>query len=197
MSHYGLVEHYAILKANNTDVSPKQWTQPVYREILKCRRRIARAKEEITRCNVEVRRLHTGIHDDALHFKKVVRKLKEEENPMYEAVKTFARRRNATHKALLKKIRKIYSLPGFTGDPSLGVRIGHDVGVDVDSVEGLEDDETNGNDILNATTTDNGGNNNADNDDDNEAEEAEEAESDDEFQYEVKTVVDYVCTSRD
>ena len=78
VSHYGLVEHYAILKANNTDVSTKQWAQPIYREILKCRRRIARAKEEVTRCNVEVRRLHTGILDDAIHFRTVVRKLKED-----------------------------------------------------------------------------------------------------------------------
>ena len=121
VSHYGLMEQYAILKANNTDVSAKQWAQPLYREILKCRRRIARAQEEVSRCNVEVRRLHTGIYDDAVHFKSVVRKLKEGNSPMYEAVKTFARRRNATHRALLKRIRKIYALPGFTGDPSPGV----------------------------------------------------------------------------
>ena len=181
VSHYGLVEHYAILKSNS-DISNKEWSQPVYREILKCRRRIARAKEEVTRCNVEVRRLHTGIVDDAIHFKSTVRKLKEEGSPLYEAVKSFAKRRNVTHRALLKKIRKIYALPGFTGDPSPGVRVGRD-----DTVNMLLDDndvdETNSNDIL-------------DNVEDEEDEE-DAAESDDEAKHEVEGVETFICTSCD
>ena len=186
VSHYGLVEQYAILKASNTDISSKQWSQPLYREILKCRRRIARAKEEIVRCNVEVCRLHTGIRDDAIHFKRVVSKLKEEYNPMYEAVKAFAKRRNATHRALLKRIRKIYTLPGFTGNPSPGTRVGHD-GIDMLTTD---DDETGGNDIISDNLGDT-----QEGEWEEEEEEEEAAESDDEVHHEVSSVETLMTTS--
>ena len=189
VSHYGLVEQYTILKASNTDISSKQWSQPLYREILKCRRRIARAKEEITRCNVEVCRLHTGIRDDAIHFKCVVAKLKEENDPMYEAVKAFAKRRNATHRALLKRIRKIYTLPGFTGNPTPGKRAGHDGSVDMLTTD---DDETGGNDII----SDNHGDT-QEGEEDEEDEDEEAAESDDEVYHEVSSVETLMTTSCD
>lgn len=127
VSHYGLIEQYAMLKATNTDVSDKQWSQPIYREILKCRRRIARAKEEIVRCNIETRRLHTSIYDDTAHFKKVVRKLRDDRDAMHDAVKHFTVRRNGVHKSLLKRIQQIHALVGFTGDTSRGIRIGREV----------------------------------------------------------------------
>ena len=184
VSHYGLVEHYAILKANNTDISNKEWSQPIYCEVLKCRRCIARAKEELTRCNVEVRRLHTGIIDDAIHFKNVVRKLKEEASPSYEAVKSFAKRRNVTHRALLKRIRKIYALPGFTGDPSPGVCIERDGTASV-FPDDDDADETNGNDLLNNR------------EDEGEDEDEEAAESDDEAKHEVEGIETFMCTTRD
>ena len=186
VSHYGLMEQYAILKASNTDISNKQWAQPLYREILKCRRRIARAREEVTRCNVEARRLHTGIYDDAIHFKRVVRGLKETNDPMYEAVKNFARRRNATHRALLKRIRKIYALPGFTGEASPGVRLGRDTS-QVTGAPPLDgEDETSGNDLLEPLTD--GG----EEDDNDDNDEEEEADSDDELQHEVDGVVSVI-----
>ena len=189
VSHYGLLEQYALLKAHNTDLSTKQWAQPVYREILKCRRRIVRAQEEITRCNVEVRRLHTGIHDDAIHFKTVVRKLKDEQSPMYEAVKAFAKRRNATHRALLKRIRKLYALPDFTGDPTPGTRFGCDGKADP-----LPDDEdeTEGNDLLRGDDPEE-----QQGQEEEEEEEEEAAESDDEFRHEIKDVVTFVCNNHD
>lgn len=40
ISHYGLVEQYAILRNLNADAGEKLWAQPVYREILKTRCRL-------------------------------------------------------------------------------------------------------------------------------------------------------------
>ena len=184
VSHYGLIEQYALLKANNTDISNKEWSQPVFREVLKCRRRIARAKEEITRCNVEVRRLHTGIYDDAVHFKSVVKQLRENEDSMYSAVRDFARRRNAIHKGLLKRVRQIYSLVGFTGDPSPGIRVGRSEGTTI-PVTPDDEDETGGNSLL------------VHEEEEWEQEEEEGVESDDELHREVDGVENFLCTTRD
>ena len=123
VSHYGLIEQYTMLKATNTDVQDKHWSRPIYREMLKARCRIARAQEEIVRCNVEVRRLHTSIYDDTSHFKKTMKRLKDENSPMYGVVQAFARQRNSVHKALLTRIHQVYSLVGFTGTPYRGVSI--------------------------------------------------------------------------
>ena len=123
VSHYGLIEQYAMLRASNIDLGSKHWSQPVYREILKCRRRIARAQEEITRCNVEACRLHTSIYDNTSHFKKTVKRLKDENSPMCGAVGAFVLRQNRIHRALLKRVHQIYGLVGFTGTPYRGVSI--------------------------------------------------------------------------
>ena len=124
VSHYGLVEQYALLKASDTTLDNEQWSKPIHREILKCRHRIARAREELTRCNIETRRLHTGIYDETVHFKKVLRGLKDDGGATYEALKDYAVRRTAVNKALLKRVRQIHSLVGFTGDSTRGVRAG-------------------------------------------------------------------------
>lgn len=126
VSHYGLIEQYTMLKATNHDISNREWSQPVYREILKCRRRVARAKEELVRCNVETRHLHTSIYDDTAHFKKTLEKLKEENSVMYKPTKAFVRHRTRIHRSLLKRIRQIIGLVGFTGESSRGIRIGHE-----------------------------------------------------------------------
>ncbi|KAK7680601.1 hypothetical protein QCA50_016383 [Cerrena zonata] len=104
VSHYGLIEQYTMLRATNTDVGSQRWSQPVYREIIKCRHRIARAKEELIRCNVETRRLHTSIYDDTVHFRTLLGKLKEEKSTMYEPTKAFVRRRTRIDQALLKRV---------------------------------------------------------------------------------------------
>lgn len=135
ISHYGLVEQYAILRNLDVDASEKPWVQPVYREILKTRRRIVRAKEEILRCNVEARRLYTSIHDEAALFQKTLKQLRLDQNPILPVMTSFIHRRTGVNKTLLKRLRQIHALPGFSGDPSRGIRIGR--------TESTDDDITN------------------------------------------------------
>lgn len=142
VSHYGLIEQYAMLKATSTDVSSQEWSQPVYREILKCRRRIARAKEELVRCNIETQRLHTSIYDETAYFKKLLTRLKENDSAMYEPMNAFMRHRNRINQSLLRRVRQIIGLVGFTGESTRGVRIGHnDTSVAED--DGSSDTNTN------------------------------------------------------
>lgn len=184
VSHYGIIEQYAMLKATNTDVSDQRWSQPIYREILKCRRRIARAREEIVRCNVETRRLHTSIYDDTAQFKKVVRRLKENNDPMYDATVAFTRRRNHVHKSLLTRVQQIQALVGFTGESSRGVRIGHENmdPADLDDSDNLN--ETGATGLAPLVTAG------------NESDE-EDVEGDDEFHQDLGNMENFIHTVRD
>ena len=64
VSNYGFIEEFVMLRNTRRDIMEKPWIKPVFREMLKMRQRIARAKEEILRCNVEIRRVYTAVCDE-------------------------------------------------------------------------------------------------------------------------------------
>lgn len=80
--------------------------------------RVARAREEILRLNVEIRRLHTRIVDEGKHFEAVIGNL--EGNFMYKPVLDYVSRRRAVNTMLLLRIQETYALPGFSGIPTPG-----------------------------------------------------------------------------
>ncbi|KAK7690568.1 hypothetical protein QCA50_005666 [Cerrena zonata] len=189
VSHYGLIEQYTMLRATNHNVSNREWSQPVYREILKCRRRVARAKEELIRCNIETRRLHTSIYDETIHFKTLLTKLKEDDSAMYGPTKAFVRHRTRIHQSLLKRVRQIISLVGFTGESTRGVRIGTEntSPADVGNNETGDDSDGPGDEGLAAL-----------HDEDGLDEDAEDFENDDELHNDIDGLqgfMDTVCDS--
>lgn len=90
---------------------------------MKLYRRVARAREELTRLNVEVRRVHTAILDEAALFKRVLDRIPATD-PMHEAVRAFSLRRQAINRFVLQCINQVYALPGFTGTKGPGTRLG-------------------------------------------------------------------------
>ncbi|KAK7689644.1 hypothetical protein QCA50_007437 [Cerrena zonata] len=124
ITEYNFIEEFALLQDTRNDIRHKPWAKPLYREVFRLRHRIARAKEEILRCNVETRRLYTSIHDHDLLFKDTLAKLKSDESSLYGAVRDFVIRRTRINLALLARVQQISTLDGFTGDISVGVRVG-------------------------------------------------------------------------
>ncbi|KAI0075583.1 hypothetical protein K474DRAFT_1761098, partial [Panus rudis PR-1116 ss-1] len=124
VSHYGFLEEFLLLQDTRNDIRDRPWGNVHAREAMKLRRRIKRAEEEIQRCNVEVRRLHTAIIDEAVLFHAVRAELKEAGNPLLIPVQEFTTRRERINEELLARIHQIHALPGFTGVKTPGVRIG-------------------------------------------------------------------------
>lgn len=142
ISQYNYVEQFALLQDTRNDIRNKPWAKPLYREVFRLRHRIARAKEEILRCNIETRRLHTSIFDQDALFQSVLKKLESDASAMYGPVEDFVIRRTRVNEALLKRIQQTQDLKGFSGNVSLGVRVGctalrtiptSDVGLDLGS----------------------------------------------------------------
>ena len=145
MSQYGYIEELTLLRSTRNDVRSKPWVKPVYREMLKLRHKIARAKEEIIRCNVETRRVYTAIHDETSLFARVTMELKTNNNPLYGPLRDFVTRRNGINRRLLTYIQKIHALSGFTGERTRGLRVGVEAGsadyVDIAPEFPTEDEE--------------------------------------------------------
>ncbi|KAK7683799.1 hypothetical protein QCA50_013175 [Cerrena zonata] len=139
MSQCGYIEELTMLRSTRNDIRDKPWVKPVYREMLKLRHRIARAKEEITRCNVETCRVYTAIYDETELFSKVTTQLGVSNDPLVGPVRDFITRRIGINSSLLNYIQKIYSLVGFTGERTRGIRaVGHGT-MDVGPTSSAED----------------------------------------------------------
>lgn len=123
VSHYSFLEEFSPLWETRQDVREKPWAKPAVREVMRQWLRIKRAKEEIERCNVEVRRLHTAIIDEHQHFNLILNSLADD-SLLKVAVEEFCARRRLINFQLLARISQIYALSGFTGVASPGTRKG-------------------------------------------------------------------------
>ncbi|KAI0075055.1 hypothetical protein K474DRAFT_1685473 [Panus rudis PR-1116 ss-1] len=123
LSGLNFLEELLLLKGTKNDISEKEWNRPVFREIIKLRKRVARANEEILRCNVESRRLFTCILDEEDLFCSTLSRLRAEGSVLLGAVKDFITRRRRINHSLLSRIYQIFLLPGFSGNKTRGVAI--------------------------------------------------------------------------
>ena len=126
ISRFNYIEEFNLLKDCRTDIRETPWAEPVIREAMKQRLRIKRAKEEILRCNVEVRRLHTHIYDEKEKFTSILCKVREASDPIFFSVEEYCTRRQLVNEYLLEQIQRIFSLPGFSGHRTTGHRIGRE-----------------------------------------------------------------------
>ncbi|KAG6886945.1 hypothetical protein C0992_001538 [Termitomyces sp. T32_za158] len=148
VSHYTFLEDFTLLRETNHDIQEKPWAKPVIHELIKQNQKVKCAHEEITRCNVEVCRLHTSIVDEQLFFSRCLLEIKASNPLIYGAVDEFAIRHQCVNAHLLVKISQIYALTGFSGIPKHGDKKGSmmidssDIRADnLDSMARIEDGE--------------------------------------------------------
>lgn len=92
VSTYQFHEEFKLLQDSHGDLTSKRWANPEVRATLKLVRRIRRAHEEITRLNVEVRRVHTAIRDEEVLFTQHLDALSPS-NVLRSALQDFVNRR--------------------------------------------------------------------------------------------------------
>lgn len=124
VSHYSFLDEFNLLRDTRDDVREKAWARPAHRETVKQYLRIQLAHEEIVRCNVEIRRLHTAIIDEHQFFDTVCDRLRQEDQLIQGAVKEHITRRRRTNYHILAHIQQTFDLEGFSGDKTVGVRRG-------------------------------------------------------------------------
>ncbi|KDQ58312.1 hypothetical protein JAAARDRAFT_86162, partial [Jaapia argillacea MUCL 33604] len=59
VSHYQFLDEFNLLRDTELNVRQRRWAEPAVRAMMKQSLQIKRAHEELLRCNIEIRRLHT------------------------------------------------------------------------------------------------------------------------------------------
>lgn len=84
--------------------------------------RLVRAKEEIVRLNVEMRRMRTWIRDDEAKMKSTLERLRLEDVNLAYEVQIRLRARSIAHLRIEKHFKEVEGYIGFTGLKTYGVR---------------------------------------------------------------------------
>jgi hypothetical protein len=148
VSHINFLEEFNLLHNTRQDIRDKRWSQPAIRELMKTFQRVKRAREEIERCNIAIRRLYTAALDENDTFSGVLSRLQLISSPVYGVVKDFADRRRRVNSLILARLKILTHSQGFSGNCSRGMRIGsnftsgrNNEQVDILVEAAVEDDE--------------------------------------------------------
>ena len=126
------VADFDLLRDTRQDIRTLEWAQPANREGMVMYFGIKRAKEEILRLNVEIRRLLTFLYDDhADHFRAVTKHIIINP-PLASEISSQWSYRERIHEAIVKRLIQTSRLPGFTGNLFYGQRVGRDPALNKD-----------------------------------------------------------------
>ncbi|KAG2352683.1 hypothetical protein BDR07DRAFT_1454895 [Suillus spraguei] len=122
IADYGFVAEFDLLRYSRNDIRSSAWSKPGHREATTKFFKLCRAREEITRLNVEVRRLRTAIHDEERHMLTVIQKLQVSDPHLGCELQRQHRSRAAINAMHCYRLNRIESLTGFSGVRGVGVR---------------------------------------------------------------------------
>ncbi|KDQ18591.1 hypothetical protein BOTBODRAFT_71761, partial [Botryobasidium botryosum FD-172 SS1] len=115
LSHYGFLQDCILLRESSPDILSKRWSQPAIRVLMKQHLRVRRAREEIVRCNIEIRRLHTFIVDENSSLQKTLGGLQDSGDIWFGPFQEYCMFRRRVNDCILARIAQTYQLAGFTG----------------------------------------------------------------------------------
>jgi hypothetical protein len=112
---YTFLADFDLLRDSRQDVRDRPWTKPACRVVIDHHFKLERAREEIQRLNVEIRRVVTYMRDEDKFLRS-----KEDDimlvNPgLARQVKIYRMERGRFNAQHMERFRKLASLPGFTG----------------------------------------------------------------------------------
>jgi hypothetical protein len=125
INEYEFLQDFALLADCRPEILTKKWANNAVRFAMRQQLKVARAAEEITRCEVEARRWVTYIVDQERLFGEILEKANAEEVPeMVHALTKFCDHRKRLHTAVRRDLNKLFAHPRFEGERNPGVRDG-------------------------------------------------------------------------
>ncbi|EUC55579.1 hypothetical protein RSOL_123660, partial [Rhizoctonia solani AG-3 Rhs1AP] len=116
------VADFRLLWECREEILTQKWTIPAIREATTHALRVDRAREEIMRVQVEVRRLETWMRDEVYHLTDTLRRLETQNSLLAHALRPqleYQLRVNSITDTYIQRIKKH---PQFEGEPDCGVR---------------------------------------------------------------------------
>ncbi|KAG1868650.1 hypothetical protein F4604DRAFT_1881541 [Suillus subluteus] len=138
---YAFLADFDLLRDTHTDISQSLWSSPAARSAMDLHFKMCRAREEISRLNIEVCRLVTYIRDEDNYLRLSEEQLKNT-NPglthQISIVRNIRGRFNSHH---LKRLQDISQLSGFSGTLAPGVSTRTSLGESAKDLEEEEEDD--------------------------------------------------------
>ena len=119
---YAFLSDFNLLRDTRQGVSKLPWASPTARRATDLYFKMCRAKEEIQRLNVEIRRLVTYIHDEERYLRECESQLKQ----LHPGLARQVAQRNVRGRFTLKHLKRlgdIAALSGFSGTLAIGESI--------------------------------------------------------------------------
>jgi hypothetical protein len=120
------VGDFDLLRNARQDVRQLKWADPMHREARRLYFNTVRAREEILRCNVEIRRLLTSMYDEHTDYWRAISASIVTDPPLAHELSLRWAERDGVNRCIVQRLKQISQLPGFTGDLSLGQHEGRD-----------------------------------------------------------------------
>ncbi|KAJ7782103.1 hypothetical protein B0H14DRAFT_3095747 [Mycena olivaceomarginata] len=125
---YAFLADFDILRDTRAEVQSKPWSRPAYRLAMDRYFKTLRAREEIKRLNIEIRRVITWIRDENRFLRRMERSMRAIEGKTEEQIEVdalMAVQRGRFDAGHLENFRKLARTPGFTGSLRCGVPVEH------------------------------------------------------------------------
>ncbi|KAJ7043626.1 hypothetical protein C8F04DRAFT_1251032 [Mycena alexandri] len=113
---YVFLADFEFLRATDGELDGRKWTRPACRLAMTMYFKIVRAREEIVRLNVEIRRLVTWISDEDEFLRRKEVEVREAGAPHIAVlIRTYRLERARSDMGHMKRIWALAKTPGFTG----------------------------------------------------------------------------------
>jgi hypothetical protein len=123
LSDHAYLANFDFLKYSEHGAQDAEWSRPVNRRCVEVWQKIERAKEEVVRLNVEIRRVRTHIRDEEEFLSRRYDAIKTLQPDLAHALLTRMRLTVRMNERIRRDIEAISKLKGFTGDLGFGTAL--------------------------------------------------------------------------
>jgi hypothetical protein len=137
---YAFLSDFDLLRHPERGVEVRPWADPAARLLMDTYFKIEHAREEILRCDIEIRRLVTYIRDEREFLESREKKIAETDPGLSWCVRCHRRQRERYDDIHLRRLNKLAAKAGtrFTGTLVPGVAL-NPCGQNVEPMEGVEE----------------------------------------------------------
>lgn len=114
------LSEFDLLRESRADIRAKPWADPTTRVLIDQYFRYTRAKEEVLRLNIEMRRMRTWIQDDEANLKAVIERTKLEDTDLAYEISRRLRYHQLVHIRIAKQFKDVEGYIGFNGIKTCG-----------------------------------------------------------------------------
>lgn len=115
------VAEFDLLRESRNDIRSKPWADPVVKTFLNQYFRLTRAKEELNRLNVEMRRLRTWIRDDEASTYAIAESLKATNPDLSYEIHRRLSLKTLVNDRIWRQLDEVEHYRGFTGVKGCGI----------------------------------------------------------------------------